>query len=80
MLTSHFFCSFFIPIGCVLKVRCWEIMHSGAVVGSTPKASISHDQPVKLKCIAHSNSLAVAESTVEIIIILVDLSFFLKKM
>ncbi|XP_041017620.1 protein RAE1 isoform X1 [Juglans microcarpa x Juglans regia] len=28
------------------QVRCWEIMHSGAVVGSTPKASISHDQPV----------------------------------
>ncbi|KAB1226934.1 hypothetical protein CJ030_MR1G022236 [Morella rubra] len=28
------------------QVRCWEIMHSGAAVGSTPKASISLDQPV----------------------------------
>ncbi|GAV72382.1 WD40 domain-containing protein, partial [Cephalotus follicularis] len=28
------------------QVRCWEIMRSGATVGSTPKASISHEQPV----------------------------------
>ncbi|XP_048325158.2 protein RAE1 isoform X2 [Ziziphus jujuba] len=28
------------------QVRCWEIMRSGNAVGSTPKASISHDHPV----------------------------------
>ncbi|KAH7541966.1 hypothetical protein FEM48_Zijuj02G0023200 [Ziziphus jujuba var. spinosa] len=30
------------------QVRCWEIMRSGNTVGSTPKASISHDQPAKM--------------------------------
>lgn len=28
------------------QVRCWEIMQSGTNVNSTPKAAISHDQPV----------------------------------
>ncbi|KAJ9687144.1 hypothetical protein PVL29_015840 [Vitis rotundifolia] len=28
------------------QVRCWEIMRNGPTVGSVPKASISHDQPV----------------------------------
>ncbi|XP_058004736.1 protein RAE1 isoform X2 [Hevea brasiliensis] len=28
------------------QVRCWEITRSGATLGSVPKASISHDQPV----------------------------------
>ncbi|KAL2349086.1 hypothetical protein Fmac_003086 [Flemingia macrophylla] len=28
------------------QVRCWEITRNGTVVNSTPKASISHDQPV----------------------------------
>nr|POE84182.1 protein rae1 [Quercus suber]POE84840.1 protein rae1 [Quercus suber] len=28
------------------QVRCWEIMQNGAALGSTPKASIAHDQPV----------------------------------
>ncbi|KAG2377085.1 Protein RAE1-like protein [Vigna angularis] len=28
------------------QVRCWEITRNGTVVSSTPKASISHDQPV----------------------------------
>ncbi|XP_057247102.1 protein RAE1 isoform X2 [Beta vulgaris subsp. vulgaris] len=28
------------------QVRCWEIMHSGTNVSSTPKAVISHEQPV----------------------------------
>ncbi|KAM6595947.1 hypothetical protein CsatA_006471 [Cannabis sativa] len=28
------------------QVRCWEIMRSGNALASTPKASISHDQPV----------------------------------
>ncbi|GMN47114.1 hypothetical protein TIFTF001_016295 [Ficus carica] len=28
------------------QVRCWEIMRNGNVLGSSPKASISHDQPV----------------------------------
>ncbi|XP_038683535.1 protein RAE1-like [Tripterygium wilfordii] len=28
------------------QVRCWEIVHSGLNVGSVPKASVSHDQPV----------------------------------
>ncbi|KAF8393421.1 hypothetical protein HHK36_021665 [Tetracentron sinense] len=27
------------------KVQCWEILRTGAMVGSMPKASISHDQP-----------------------------------
>ncbi|WVZ09942.1 hypothetical protein V8G54_014472 [Vigna mungo] len=27
------------------QVRCWEITRNGTVVSSTPKASISHDQP-----------------------------------
>ncbi|XLR58065.1 hypothetical protein S83_008737, partial [Arachis hypogaea] len=27
-------------------VRCWEIARNGTVINSTPKASISHDQPV----------------------------------
>ncbi|CAL5329639.1 unnamed protein product [Camellia sinensis] len=28
------------------QVRCWEIMRTGTTVGSVPKASMSHDQPV----------------------------------
>ncbi|CAL0308629.1 hypothetical protein TanjilG_08340 [Lupinus angustifolius] len=28
------------------QVRCWEIQKNGNVLNSTPKASISHDQPV----------------------------------
>ncbi|XP_039157874.1 protein RAE1 [Eucalyptus grandis] len=28
------------------QVRCWEIVRSGTSLGTTPKASISHDQPV----------------------------------
>ncbi|KAJ7962782.1 protein RAE1 [Quillaja saponaria] len=28
------------------QVRCWEIVRNGINLGSTPKASISHDQPV----------------------------------
>ncbi|KAK9096818.1 hypothetical protein Sjap_022315 [Stephania japonica] len=28
------------------QVRCWEIVRSGTTIGSVPKASISHDQPV----------------------------------
>ncbi|KAF9688902.1 hypothetical protein SADUNF_Sadunf01G0036100 [Salix dunnii] len=28
------------------QVRCWEITRNGTAVGSVPKASISHDQPV----------------------------------
>ncbi|KAG5525977.1 hypothetical protein RHGRI_032311 [Rhododendron griersonianum] len=28
------------------QVRCWEIMRNGTTVGSVPKASMSHDQPV----------------------------------
>ncbi|KAL4285738.1 hypothetical protein AHAS_Ahas19G0016200 [Arachis hypogaea] len=28
------------------QVRCWEIARNGTVINSTPKASISHDQPV----------------------------------
>ncbi|KAF8405954.1 hypothetical protein HHK36_008032 [Tetracentron sinense] len=28
------------------QVRCWEIARTGATIGSMPKASISHDQPV----------------------------------
>ncbi|KAL9325026.1 hypothetical protein ACSQ67_005671 [Phaseolus vulgaris] len=27
------------------QVRCWEVTRNGTVVSSTPKASISHDQP-----------------------------------
>ncbi|CAN4093609.1 unnamed protein product [Withania somnifera] len=28
------------------QVRCWEVVGSGADIGTVPKASISHDQPV----------------------------------
>ncbi|CAK9160454.1 unnamed protein product [Ilex paraguariensis] len=28
------------------QVRCWEIMRNGTTVGTVPKASISHEQPV----------------------------------
>ncbi|MCH89629.1 protein RAE1-like, partial [Trifolium medium] len=28
------------------QVRCWEISKNGNAITSTPKASISHDQPV----------------------------------
>ena len=31
------------------SIRCWEVMQNGAALGSTPKTSIAHDQPVKLK-------------------------------
>ncbi|KAL0387153.1 UNVERIFIED_CONTAM: protein RAE1 [Sesamum radiatum] len=28
------------------QVRCWEVTRSGTTIGTVPKASISHDQPV----------------------------------
>jgi mRNA export factor len=30
----------------ILQVRCWEVARNGTSVVSTPKASITHDQPV----------------------------------
>ncbi|XLU94840.1 hypothetical protein S245_009192, partial [Arachis hypogaea] len=35
-----------LPLPLLPSVRCWEIARNGTVINSTPKASISHDQPV----------------------------------